>query len=140
MIDFLGARQALKRAGQAPANYDAVPFSVYELQAPLAAVPDLLLDGARQWYDADALLFAFDGGRLLASVFPHLTNGLSERLTRLISDGNEDDLAFVLAVLSAFEGKEAVYEHIRNIVAALDVDSALIVSAKLTPPSILGWV
>lgn len=130
VIDFLGARQALKRAGQAPADYDAVPFNVYELQAPLAAVPDLMLGGARHWYDADSLLFPFDGGRLLASVFPNLTNGLSERLARLIGDGNENDLAFVLAVLSAFEGKEAVYEHIRNIVAAPDVDSALIKKAE----------
>jgi len=129
VIDYLGSRQALKRAGQAPADYDAVPFSVYELQAPLAAVPDLMLAGARQWFDADSLLFPFDGGRLLASVFPNLTNGLSERLARLTADGNEDDLAFVLAVLSAFEGKEAVYEHIRNIVAALDVDSALVKKA-----------
>ncbi|MDF3881139.1 RelA/SpoT domain-containing protein [Cupriavidus basilensis] len=129
VIDFLGRRQALKLAGQAPADYDAVPFRVYQLQAPLAAVPDLMLAGARQWFDADSLLFPFDGGRLLASVFPNLTNGLSERLARIIADGNEADLAFALAVLSAFEGNEVVYEHVRNIVAALDVDSALVKKA-----------
>ncbi len=40
IIDFLGKRQALRREGQAPADYDAVPFSVHDLQAPLAAVPE----------------------------------------------------------------------------------------------------
>lgn len=117
-------------AGQAPADYNAVPFSVHELQAPLAVVPDLMLVGARRWFDADLLRFPFNGGKLLASVFPDLANGLSERLAQLVTNGNEDDLAFALAILSAFEGEEIVYDHIRNIVAALDVESPLVKKAK----------
>lgn len=130
IIEFLGKRQALRRAGQAPADYDAVPFSVHDLQAPLAAVPDLMLAGARQWFDEDPLHFPFDGGRLLSSVFPELANGLSERLAHLVANGNEGDLAFVLAILSTFEGKPIVYGHVRSIVAVLDVNSPLIKKAE----------
>jgi hypothetical protein len=130
VIDFLGRRQAFKLAGQAPEGYDAIPFSVHNLQAPLSAVPDLMLAGARRWFDADSLHFPFDGGRLLASVFPELANGLSERLAQLIANGKEDDLAFTLAILTAFEGKEVVYDHVRRILAALDVDSPLVKKAK----------
>lgn len=129
IIDFLGRRQALKREGQAPADYDAVPFSVHELQAPLAAVPDLMLAGARQWFDEDPWHFPFDGGRLLASVFPELAYGLSERLAHLVANGNEGDLAFVLAVLSAFEGNPFIYEHVRAVVSRLDAKSPLLKTA-----------
>lgn len=130
VIDFLGRRQAFKLTGQAPEGYDAVPFSVHDLQGPLAAVPDLMLAGARRWFDADSLHFSFDGGRLLASVFPDLANGLSERLSQVIANGNKNDLAFALAVLSAFEGKEVVYDHVRSIVAAIEVESPLFNQAK----------
>lgn len=130
VLDFLGRRQAFKLAGQAPGDYDAIPFSVHGLQGPLAAVPDLMLAAARRWFDADSLHFTFDGGRLLASVFPDLANGLSERLSQLIANGNKDDFAFALAVLSAFEGKEVVYDHVRSIVAAIDVESPLFKQAK----------
>jgi ppGpp synthetase/RelA/SpoT-type nucleotidyltranferase len=126
VIDFLGKRQQRKRAGQASAEYDAVPFSVHDLRAPLAAAPDLMLAGARQWFDEDPLHFPFDGGRLLASVFPDLANGFGERLALLIANGACEDFAFALAVLSAFEGKPIVYPHVRNIVAALDIGSPLL--------------
>jgi hypothetical protein len=63
-------------------------------------------------------------------VFPDLANGLSERLAQLIANGKEDDLAFAHAVLSAFEGKEVVYDHVRRILAELDVDSPLVKKAK----------
>lgn len=130
VIELLGRRQAFKLSGQAPADYDAVPFSVHELRAPLAAVPDLMLEGARRWFNANPLHFRFDGGRLLASAFPDLSNGLSERLAQLIADGNEEDLAFALAVLSAYEGKEVIYDHVRSIVGTLDINSPLIEKAK----------
>ncbi|VTU13479.1 Region found in RelA / SpoT proteins [Variovorax sp. SRS16] len=130
VIDFLGHRQAFKLTGRAPADYDALPFSVYELQAPLALVPDLMLAAARRWFNADSLHFRFDGGKLLASVFPDLASGLSDRLAQLIADGTKDDLAFALAILSGFEGREIIYDHVRNIVAALDVDSPLLKEAR----------
>ncbi|MFP3549735.1 RelA/SpoT domain-containing protein [Paraburkholderia sp. SIMBA_049] len=130
VIDFLGQRQAIRLADQTLAGYDAVPYVVYQLQAPLAAVPDLMLAAARQWFDADSLHFPYDGGRLLASVFPNLGGGLGERLDLVIAEGTEDDLAFALAVLSAFEGKDVIYEHIRRIVAALGVDSPLVAKAR----------
>lgn len=130
VVDFLGKRQQRKRSGQASADYDAIPFSVYHLRESLAAEPDLMLAGARQWFDEDPWHFPFDGGTLLASVFPELTSGLGERLAWLVANGVEDDFAFALAVLSAFEGKPVVYDHVRNIVAELDIGSPLLKKAS----------
>ena len=87
---------------------------------PLAAVPDIMVDGARKWFDTDPWHFAYDGARLVASVFPDLSAGLDARLAALIAGGNEEDLGFVLGILSAFEGKACVFELVRAVVATLD--------------------
>lgn len=130
VVAFIGERQAFARTNAAPPRYDAVPFAVDELQAPLAAAPDIILSGARTWFDADPLRFTYDGGKLLASVFPDLSSGLDARLAALIAGGNEQDLAFVLGVLFAFEGKPCVYELVRAIVAGLDRESPLLGKAR----------
>jgi ppGpp synthetase/RelA/SpoT-type nucleotidyltranferase len=126
VLAFLGTRRTLAQIGAAPLRYNAIPFSLDQLQAPLAAVPDMVLHTARTWFDADPLIFTYDGGRLLASVFPGLSNGLDARLATLIAGGNEADLAFVLGILRAFEGNACVYEHVRMTVAALVPESKLL--------------
>lgn len=130
VVSFIGERQVFARKGAAPPRYDAVPYSVHQLQPPLSKVPDILLDGARSWFSDDPLNFPFDGGKLLASVFPDLENGLKERLEVFISGGNEEDVAFVLGVLSAYEGRPCIYELIRMIVATLIIESPLLSKAQ----------
>ena len=129
VVNFIGERQTFATTGEAPRGYDAIPFSVHELKEPLFAAPDILLDGARTWFDNDPQYFVYNGGRLIASVFPNLENGLEERLAILI-DGGDDDLAFLLAVLSAYEGQSFIYELIRMAVANLTPDSSLWGKAK----------
>ena len=130
VVAFIGERQEFARIGAAPTRYDAVPFEVHQLRPPLSAAPDIMLAGARTWFDTDPLHFPYDGGRLLASVFPDLSNGLEERLTAMIAGGNDQDLAFVLGVLSAFEGKPPIYELVRKIIAVLDTDNQLLHKAR----------
>lgn len=124
VLNFLGKRQAFKLLGDAPDIYDAVPFDAGFLQGPLAAVPVLVLQEARKWFELDSLHFRFDGARLLVCVFPEL-GGLSELLSQLIANGREEDLSFALATLSAFEGAEVVYNHVRSVVALIDAKSPL---------------
>lgn len=130
VVAFIGKRQTFARTDAKPPHYDAVPFAVHELKAPLAAVPDIVLDGARIWFDADPRHFPFDGGRLIASVFPDLSNGLEARLAVLIAGGNEQDLAFALGILSAFEGRPNIYGLVRTIIASLSPDHPLLLKAR----------
>ena len=118
VIDFFGWRQEVSHSDRAPSTFDAVPFDVHALKEPLAAVPELLLAGARKWFNEEPVHFPYDGGRLLASVFPGLGDGLEKEMWRLVQGGAVADLGFALAVLSAFEGKECVYALVRSIVAA----------------------
>ena len=130
VIRFIGRRQAFALTDAAPLAYDAVPFAVHQLQSPLAAAPDLMLVGAREWFEADPYHFPYGGGKLLASVFPDMENGLGTRLLALIANGSQEDLTFALNVLSAFEGKSCVYEFVHTIVAVLDPNSRLLDKAR----------
>jgi ppGpp synthetase/RelA/SpoT-type nucleotidyltranferase len=130
VVSFIGNRLAFVQMDDSPVRYDAVPFAVHQLQAPLAAVPELMLEGSRKWYDAYPDYFTYDGGKLLASVFPNLSNGLEERLSAIAADGNPNDHAFVLSVLSDFEGKPCVYSLVRAVVAKLDPENVLLAEAR----------
>lgn len=126
VVDFIGKRQLFARSEACPARYDAVPYEVHELREPLAAVPSMILRGARAWFHADPAHFDYDGGLLIASVFPELANGLLPLLSSLIEGGDEQDLAFVLGVLSGFKGQPFIYDLVRSIVARLGRGSPLL--------------
>lgn len=49
----------------------------------------------------------------------------------LIDGGNEQDLAFVLAALSALSGRPCIYEIVRKIVAVLAPESPLVQQVQL---------
>jgi len=130
VMKFLGERQWLKHLGSTASNYDSLPFEVYELKGPLAAVPDVVLAATRQWFDDWPEYFRYDGARLIASIFPRLSSGFDGRLIALVDGGKEKDVAFVLAVLSAFEGAAAIYPILRRVVARLPPESPLLLDVR----------
>ncbi|WP_336201793.1 RelA/SpoT domain-containing protein [Pseudomonas guariconensis] len=119
VVKFLGDRQLYAECEDAPSRYDALPFNVFELRAPLALVPDLILTAAQEWVTRAPGSFEFDGARLLASIFPEVVGDYAERLGVLIASREISNLAFVLALLDAYEGRDCVYPLMREIVAAL---------------------
>ena len=130
VLDWLGERQAFARSEQATSRYDAMPFEVYELKRYLAARPDMFLRAARAWFDEDPTVFPYDGGRLLASVFPELPAELSRPLEVSFLAEPDTSVEFVLAVLQAFEGKPCVYGPLRIVVASLQVGSVHLQMAR----------
>ncbi len=130
VVAFIGERQVFAQTDEAPPRYDAVPFSVCELRVPLAAVPEVMLEAAQIWFNRSPQHFPYDGGKLLSSVFPEITEGFEKGLKVLIASGNEHNMAFVLGVLSAYEGRPCVYELVRMIVASLTPESVLLRQAK----------
>jgi len=127
---FIGERQEFAKTEDAPPRYDAVPFSVDQLRVPLAAVPKIMLEAAQGWFNQSPSHFPYDGGKLLASVFPNLSCGLEEQLKVLIKNGNEQDWAFVLGVLAAFEGRPFVFELVRVVISSLSPGSVLLRQAE----------
>ena len=63
-------------------------------------------------------------------MFPDLSNGLAERLAKLIACRDEQRLRFVLAVLCGFEGRPCVYGPVHDVVAAADAQGDLLRDAR----------
>jgi len=130
VIFFIGQRLAFARTDASPARYVAIPFSVYQLQAPLGKAVEIVLDGARTWFDIDSTGFEYESGKLIASICPELSNGLRESLRAMIDGGGENDMAFVLGILGAFEGKPFVFELVRQVISRLPVESKLLSKSR----------
>lgn len=131
VIDFMGKRQRFEGTDDAPDRYSAIPYRVFALQNPLAAASTGLIAAARQWFADDEPLFEFRGGRLLASVFPSFSDALREPLTKLVQQGNRQDIAFVLAVLRSYHGESTLYGICREIIVSLDQDDPLLGKIEL---------
>lgn len=131
VMRFFGERLLVDDEEGKPERYDAIPFSVYELKRPLNAAPDTVLSETRRWFDRSPRFFEFHGGRLLASIFPDLSDGFADRLAAVIQGGKRDDLAFVLAVLNAFDGTPVIFPLVRAIVAQLEPADELLRIASL---------
>lgn len=117
--DVLGLfQQRDARETQRSERYEAIPFSLDELCAPLAANPDLVISTMRTWYSADCRLFQFKGARLLSLVFPAFSKPFANALQALV---RKDPAAidFVLAVLHNYEGEVALHETFKVIVSRL---------------------
>jgi ppGpp synthetase/RelA/SpoT-type nucleotidyltranferase len=130
VMEFFGARQRFARTGEAPTGYDAIPYDVHQLKDSLAAVPELVLGSASKWFKDWPGEFRYSGARLVASVFPDLSSGVDTLLLARVDSGKEERIAFVLAVLAAFEGRAAVYPVLKSVVASLPPESPLLHTAR----------
>jgi ppGpp synthetase/RelA/SpoT-type nucleotidyltranferase len=124
VIDFLDARRSYGEEG--PDGYRPFPSSVHTLRAPLAANLEALVAASRRWFAADEYLFRFRGGRFLASIFPDLPEDLRHSLAGRLAEGDPRDIAFVLAIVSNYAGKAVAHGVLKEVIAQIDPDDALV--------------
>jgi len=130
VLNFLSKRLAFAASDVAPPRYDAIPFAPYSLKESLAAVPDILVDVARSWYESDSNLFIYDGGRFIAAIFPDIS-GIDNSLNTMIARNNEEDTRFAIALLSCYEGKSCIYPFIRLILESCPPGHPLLKEIRL---------
>ncbi|WP_162916955.1 GTP pyrophosphokinase [Cohaesibacter haloalkalitolerans] len=90
-------------------RYAAVSHRFHHLNAPLASEPGLATSKARGWFDTDSKLFSYRGGRVLAAVFPTMTEVFADALLKEIAKGRPEDAKFVVAVMSNYQGEETTH-------------------------------
>jgi ppGpp synthetase/RelA/SpoT-type nucleotidyltranferase len=129
LIDFFGARVRRERELKATpeaAKYDAIPFRLHAAEKALKAVPDNLLRSMRTWYGEDSGLFSLRAGRLARSVYPKITAELVTSFLKVVEDGTNQDLAFVLEVLERFEGAEEARQIYKAVIQRLPINDPLL--------------
>jgi len=127
VADFFGSRLQFEQTPECYNRYEAIPFELNKLRAPLGSIPDYLVENARFWFDEDKPLFTYRGGRLLSTVFPEFTQDFEDSLTnRLLNSHDRTDIEFIVSVLQNYEGKIFTHNLCKNIVELLPIDDPLL--------------
>lgn len=130
VLRFIGERIQLGKSDAAPADYEAVPFDPHmlrdALQAQLAASPDVVLEEAQAWFQTDRLRFPYGGARTVVSIFPAVEGNMATSLLQIATDGDRGELAFLVALLEAYNGQQFLYPILRALVARLEPGDALL--------------
>lgn len=122
VLDYLCARLDAERTpGSGP--FDAVPFELHKLNEPLSRSPELAVRKLRQHYSGDYSDFIHGGARLLASIFPNPSDEFETELLKLVEQGGDANLQFVLAVLRNYHGQPFIHRLCKAIVKVIAADS-----------------
>lgn len=130
VLRFVGERIQLAKSDAAPADYEAVPFDPHmlreALQAQLAKSPDVVLEEAQAWFRTDRLRFPYGGARMVVSIFPAVEGEMATYLMQIATEGDRGELAFLVALMEAYNGQQFLYPILRALVARLEPDDALL--------------
>jgi hypothetical protein len=130
VLRFIGERIKLANSDATPADYEAVPFDPHTfkevLQAQLTESPNVLLKEAQVWFRTDRLSFPYVGARAVVSIFPAVEGDMATCLMQIATEGDRDELAFLLALMEAYNGQQFLYPILRALVARLEPDNALL--------------
>jgi len=130
VIDYFIDRLRLANTDDAPKGYEPVPFSLSELEDPLASFAADMVRKLREWHDDDARLFQYRGAQFLKAIFPKFTP-LGASLRSIVAQGERRGLEFVLAVLRVFDGRKVLQPICRDIVATLQPGDELLTEVEV---------
>jgi hypothetical protein len=137
VVDFLCARlykpdeyaRALaKKEGE---EYEELPFQFHTLQDPLSNNPKMVIKKVFDCYRKDSSLFEFRGAKLLQIIFPQFSETFQGALVRLVREGGDAELEFVVGVLRAYSGEAFIYSVARELIKRLPPGSALVAEVEI---------
>lgn len=122
--DYFETRLTREAAGGDDENrFEAVPFQFHGLEKELSKDPQLAISKGLLWFDRDAKLFRFRGGRLLSIAFHHCPPDFAVALVELIKAGSDKEANFALAILENYEGETSTYVVLKEIVSRFRDDA-----------------
>ncbi|MET0118105.1 MAG: hypothetical protein ABW090_11835 [Sedimenticola sp.] len=119
------------RINEGTRDFDSIPFEFYKLQEPLSKIPGAAVSLVLEHYRKDATLFEFRGARLLKNIFPKFSEEFEAELLRLIREGIESNLEFVVKVLRNYEGKPFIHRLCKAIVKTVESDSPILAEVAI---------
>ena len=112
-----------ERDGISSDEYEAIPFQLHKLDKPLAEDAATTMRIARSNFDGDYGTFVWRGARLIMMIFSQFPPEFEAELLRLINEGDEKDLEFVIAVLRNYDGQAFVQNVCKAIIRKIPFES-----------------
>jgi ppGpp synthetase/RelA/SpoT-type nucleotidyltranferase len=118
VIQLFKERIDIETAKDKEERFDAIPYELDQLAAPLSANPQSIIQTVRSWHKPGDYLFKYRGGRLLQLVFPGFPAPFASALQQLVTDEPEA-IDFVLDILANYQGQSALHETFKVIIDLL---------------------
>jgi hypothetical protein len=119
VLQFFKRRIDRAEHREAENRYEAIPYRIGDLRKVLAKDCRLVLKTARCWYLLGDNLFIYTGGRFLQEIFPELTKEYEAELLRLVRDGAQEDIDFVLSLFRSYRGNTSLHVVCKALVEVL---------------------
>lgn len=125
VLDYLCGRldRDSRDTTEASGAFEAIPFELHKLNEPLARSPGLAVRSIHDKYAGDYSHFMYGGARLLSNIFPEFSDEFEAELLKLVQEGGERNLEFVLAILRNYRGQLFVHRLCKEIVKSMPIDS-----------------
>jgi len=128
VMDFLCQRLALEskeRSDDGTREFQAIPFEFHKLQESLSKIARVAVHAVLKQFRLDASLFTYRGATLLKNIFPNFSEEFEAELLRLVREGGETNLAFVVGILRSYHGEPFIHRICKEIVKAVPGDNPL---------------
>lgn len=125
VIHLFKERIDIETAKDKEEGFDAIPYELDQLAAPLSANPQSIIQTVRSWHSPGDYLFKYQGGRFLQLVFPGFPDRFASTLQQLVT-GDPDAVDFVLDILANYQGQSALHETFKVIIDLLQEGDRLL--------------
>jgi hypothetical protein len=107
-------------------EYEAIPYELNNLQTVLSKEPGEAVRITLYYYSKDSRLFQFRGARLLRTIFPTFSDGFERELIKVVREGKDSDVEYVVEVLRAYDGETFLHTVCKEVVKRVPSGSPLL--------------
>ncbi|MCX6743819.1 MAG: hypothetical protein NT116_06345, partial [Candidatus Parcubacteria bacterium] len=109
VVSFFYERFLTKKKEKREDDYDAIPYSLHQLNKPLSENAEIVVPEILKWFKKKDSLLHWEGSHLIEAIFPVFNKILEEELIKLIKSKNEKNIRIVFSILRAYKGEEFLH-------------------------------
>ena len=109
IISFFYKRFLVKKRKKQEDHYDAIPYSLHELNKPLSENAEIVVPEILKWFKKKDYLLYWEGSRLIEAIFPVFNKILEKELIELIKSKISKNVEIVFNILRAYKGEEFLH-------------------------------
>jgi ppGpp synthetase/RelA/SpoT-type nucleotidyltranferase len=116
IISFFYKRFLVKKRKKQEDHYDAIPYSLHELNKPLSENAKIVVPEILKWFKKKDSLLHWEGSHLIEAIFPVFNKSLEEELIKLIKSKNEKNIRIVFNILRTYKGEEFLHNICKELI------------------------
>ncbi len=116
IISFFYKRFLVKKNKKHEDYYDAIPYSLHEVNKPLNENAEIIIPEILKWFNKKDYSLYWEGIPLIQTIFPTFDKVLEKELIKLIKSKNNKKVTIVLNILQAYEGEDFLHNVCKELI------------------------